>query len=298
MDPELLGLTYIKGASTDSGIDTAPCMPAPLLAPLHLAGSRSGVHCRTEQWTESSETPGLDEEPTKMYAVHSYASAISTSHTAEGSMGDLSEISSHSSGSHHSGSPSTHCSKKSGSLDTSKVYIVSQSSSQQISGSVSKPYHRQGAVSKYVIGWKKSEGSPTPEESEIAECHEVYDDIDAVSASSPLQTSVRNAIVESQQVLSKEDFLKLMLPESLSAEEGRRKFSCYGNLSPRRTLYRTLSDESICSNRRGSSYASSRSSMLDQALPNDILFSTTPPYHSTLPPRMSLTPGMGNLRSK
>lgn len=96
MDPELLGLTYIKGASTDSGIDTAPCMPAPLLAPLHLAGSRSGVHCRTEQWTESSETPGPDDDPAKMYAVHSYAAAISASHTAEGSMGDLSEISSHS----------------------------------------------------------------------------------------------------------------------------------------------------------------------------------------------------------
>ncbi|XP_021151817.2 signal-induced proliferation-associated 1-like protein 2 isoform X2 [Columba livia] len=298
MDPELLGLTYIKGASTDSGIDTAPCMPAPLLAPLHLGGSRSGVHCRTEQWTESSEVPGPDDDPAKIYAVHSYASAISASHTAEGSMGDLSEISSHSSGSHHSGSPSTHCSKKSGSLDTSKVYIVSQNTSPQISGSVSKPYHRQGAVSKYVIGWKKSEGSPTPEESEVSECHEVYDDIDAVSASSPLQTSVRTAIVESQQILSKEDFLKLMLPDSLSMEEGRRKFSFYGNLSPRRTLYRTLSDESICSNRRGSSYASSRSSMLDQALPNDILFSTTPPYHSTLPPRMSLTPGMGNLRNE
>jgi len=55
----------------------------------------------------------------------------------------------------------------------------------------------------------------------------VYDDIDAVSASSPLQTAVRNAIVESQQVLSKEDFLKLMLPDSLSMEEGRRKVSCF-----------------------------------------------------------------------
>ncbi|XP_019405402.1 PREDICTED: signal-induced proliferation-associated 1-like protein 2 isoform X2 [Crocodylus porosus] len=297
MDPELLGLTYIKGASTDSGIDTAPCMSAPLMTPLHLAGSRSGVHSRAEQWTESSETPGPDDEAAKIYAVHSYASAISSSHTAEGSIGDLSEISSHSSGSHHSGSPSAHCSKKSGSLDTSKVYIVSQNSSHQISGSMSKPYHRQGAVSKYVIGWKKSEGSPTPEESEVAECHEVYADVDAVVASSQLQTSVRSTVPESQQVLSKEDFLKLMLPD-ISVEEGRRKFSFYGNLSPRRTLYRTLSDESICSNRRGSSYASSRSSMLDQALPNDILFSTTPPYHSTLPPRMSLTPGMGNLRNE
>ncbi|KAJ7396189.1 hypothetical protein BTVI_147715 [Pitangus sulphuratus] len=235
MDPELLGLTYIKGASTDSGIDTAPCMPTPLLAPLHLAGSRSGVHCRAEQWNESSETPGPDDDPAKIYAVHSYASAISTSHTAEGSMGDLSEISSHS----------------------------------RYEGMVRVPQEK-----------------------------EVYDDIDAVSASSPIQTSVRNAIVESQQILSKEDFLKLMLPDSLSMEEGRRKFSFYGNLSPRRTLYRTLSDESICSNRRGSSYASSRSSMLDQALPNDILFSTTPPYHSTLPPRMSLTPGIGNLRNE
>ncbi|XP_074846273.1 signal-induced proliferation-associated 1-like protein 2 isoform X7 [Carettochelys insculpta] len=302
MDPELLGLTYIKGASTDSGIDTAPCMPAPLMAPLHLAGSRSGVHSRAEQWTESSETTGQDDEQAKMYAVHSYASAISSSLTAEGSMGDLSEISSHSSGSHHSGSPSAHCSKSSGSLDTSKVYIVPQNSGQQIPGSVSKSYHRQGAVNKYVIGWKKSEGSPTPEESEVSQCQDrLYDDDDdddAVSASSQLQTSERSTVTESQQVLTKEDFLKLMLPDSLMMEEGRRKFSFYGNLSPRRTLYRTLSDESICSNRRGSSYASSRSSMLDQVLPNDILFSTTPPYHSTLPPRMSLALGMGNLRNE
>lgn len=70
-----------------------------------------------------------------------------------------------------------------------------------------------------------------------------------------------------------------------------------GTLSPRRTLYRTLSDESVCSNRKGS-YTSSHSSMLDQALPNDILFSSTPPYHCTLPPRMVHSQGPSNLRSK
>ncbi|XP_062831585.1 signal-induced proliferation-associated 1-like protein 2 isoform X6 [Anolis carolinensis] len=293
MDTDLLGLTYIKGASTDSGIDTAPCMPAPILAPLHLAGSRSGIHGRTDQWAESSETPGQDDE-TKMYAVHSYASAISSSHTGDGSMGDLSEISSHSSGSHHSGSPSAHGPKSTGSLDTSKVYIVSQNCGQQIPGSIAKCYPRQGAISKYVIGWKKSEGSPTPEESETSECQEMYSDSDGLS-SSQLQASV-SSVSENQRVLSKEEFLKLMMPDSISVEEGRRKFSFYGNLSPRRMLYRTLSDESICSNRRGSSYASSRSSMLDQALPSDILFSTTPPYHSTLPSGRNLTGGIGNLR--
>ncbi|OBS65893.1 hypothetical protein A6R68_05568, partial [Neotoma lepida] len=48
MDPELLGLTYIKGASTDSGIDTTPCMPATILGPVHLTGSRSLIHSRAE----------------------------------------------------------------------------------------------------------------------------------------------------------------------------------------------------------------------------------------------------------
>ncbi|XP_069428724.1 signal-induced proliferation-associated 1-like protein 2 isoform X2 [Ovis canadensis] len=297
MDPELLGLTYIKGASTDSGIDTAPCMPAAVLGPVHLAGSRSLIHGRAEHWADS-DIPGPDDEQARMYAAHGYAPGISTSGAADGSLGDLSEISSHSSGSHHSGSPSAHCSKSSGSLDTSKVYIVSQGSGQQAPGSMSKPYHRQGAVNKYIIGWKKSEDSPPPEEPEVAECQGLYSEMDLLSSAAQQQAVVGDAVSETQHVLSKEDFLKLMLPDSPSVEEGRRKFSFYGNLSPRRSLYRTLSDESICSHRRGSSFGSSRSSILDQALPNDILFSTTPPYHSTLPPRTQPVPSVGSLRSE
>lgn len=95
MDPELPGLTYIKGASTDSGIDTAPCMPAAVLGPVHLAGSRSLVHGQAEQWADS-DIPGPDDEQAKMYAVHGYAPSISAGHAADGSLGDLSEISSHS----------------------------------------------------------------------------------------------------------------------------------------------------------------------------------------------------------
>ncbi|XP_047376198.1 signal-induced proliferation-associated 1-like protein 2 isoform X2 [Sciurus carolinensis] len=297
MDPELLGLTYIKGASTDSGIDTAPCMPATILGPVHLTGSRSLIHGRAEQWADAADTPGPEDEQAAMYAVHAYASAISAGSAAEGSLGDLSETSSRSSGSHHSGSPSAHCSKSSGSLDTSKVYIVSHGSGPQLPGSVSKPYHRQGAVNQYVIGWKKSEDSPPPEEPEVTECARMYSEVDVMSAAGHHQT-VGDAVSETQHVLSKEGFLKLMLPDSPLVEEGRRKFSFYGNLSPRRSLYRTLSDESVCSNRRGSSFGSSRSSILDQALPNDILFSTTPPYHSTLPPRTHLAPSMGSLRNE
>ncbi|XP_050002972.1 signal-induced proliferation-associated 1-like protein 2 isoform X2 [Alexandromys fortis] len=297
MDPELLGLTYIKGASTDSGIDTTPCMPATILGPVHLTGSRSLIHSRAEQWADAADVSGADDEPAKMYTLHGYASAISTS-AAEGSMGDLSEISSHSSGSHHSGSPSAHCSKSTGSLDSSKVYIVSHSGGQQVPGAMAKPYHRQGAANKYVIGWKKSEGSPPPEEPEVTDCPRIYGEMDIMSAATQHPAVVGDSVPEAQHVLSKDDFLKLMLPDSPLVEEGRRKFSFYGNLSPRRSLYRTLSDESVCSNRRGSSFASSRSSILDQALPNDILFSTTPPYHSTLPPRTHPAPSMGSLRNQ
>ncbi|XP_027626660.1 signal-induced proliferation-associated 1-like protein 2 [Tupaia chinensis] len=298
MDPELLGLTYIKGASTDSGIDTAPCMPAALLGPVHLAGCRALTHSRAEQWADASDVSGPDDEPSKMYTMHGYAAAISASGTADGSLGDLSEISSHSSGSHRSGSPSAHCPKASGSLDTSKVYIVPHSSSQQGPGPTSKAYHRQGAVSKFVIGWKKVEGSPPPEEPDVGDCAGMYSEMDVLAPPPQLQAVPGDAVTEAQHVLSKEDFLKLMLPDSPLMEEGRRKFSFYGNLSPRRSLYRTLSDESVCSNRRGSSFGGSRSSVLDQALPNDILFSTTPPYRSTLPPRTHPTPSVGSLRNE
>ncbi|XP_042542152.1 signal-induced proliferation-associated 1-like protein 2 isoform X2 [Dipodomys spectabilis] len=297
MDPELLGLTYIKGASTDSGIDTTPCLSTTILGPVHLASSRSLIHSRAEQWVDAVDISGPDDEPAKMYAIHGYPAAISASSAADGSMGDLSEISSHSSGSHHSGSPSAHCSKSSGSLDSSKVYIVSHSSGQQAPGSMSKAYHRQGAANTYVIGWKKSEGSPPPEEPEVTECPRMYSEMHDLTPA-PHQAVVGDPASETQHVLSKEDFLKLMLPESPSVGEGRRKFLFYGNLSPRRSLYRTLSDESVCSNRRGSSFGGSRSSILDQALPNDILFSTTPPYHSTLPPRTQPAPSMGNLRNE
>lgn len=54
------------------------------------------IHSRAEQWADSADIPGPDDEPAKMFAVHSYAPAISAGSAADGSMGDLSEISSHS----------------------------------------------------------------------------------------------------------------------------------------------------------------------------------------------------------
>uniref|UniRef100_A0A3Q0R5X9 Signal induced proliferation associated 1 like 2 n=1 Tax=Amphilophus citrinellus TaxID=61819 RepID=A0A3Q0R5X9_AMPCI len=218
MDPEMLGLTYIKGASTDSGIDTNPCV-APGARVLLQGRIREQGH----PWVSEHHEDGASEEDHgKMYLPQGYASAILSSHVTEGSIGDLSEISSH---------------------------------------------------SRYSAGFVSSKWPFVPKESACR-----------------LQANERDG--KSLPRLSKEEYVKMMLPDSPPGEDRM------GGLSPRRSLYRTLSDESVCSNRKGSSYTSSHSSMLDQAMPNDILFSTTPPYHSTLPPRMIHNQGASNLRNE
>ncbi|XP_064780610.1 signal-induced proliferation-associated 1-like protein 2 isoform X1 [Oncorhynchus masou masou] len=290
MDPEILGLTYIKGASTDSGIDTNPCMgPGGRLL---LQGGCGGEGGHTKDGCEG-------EDHGKLYLPQGYASAIMSGHVTEGSIGDLSEISSHShsshsSGSHHSGSPLARGARYCVSADSSRVYTFPQTSSGagpgQGAGLEASGQTRPLPGSKRLM---KTEDSPTNEEPKLLECGQLY-----LQEAACHQAADRESEAKALEKLSKEEYLKIMLEDSGPGEDGQRKMSATGSLSPRRSLYRTLSDESVCSsNRKGSSYASSHSSMLDQALPNDILFSTTPPYHATLPPRM---PGQGgsNLRNE
>ncbi|AWP14268.1 putative signal-induced proliferation-associated 1-like protein 2 [Scophthalmus maximus] len=304
MDPEMLGLTYIKGASTDSGIDTNPCMAPGARVLLQGRMGEQG-----HPWVSEHHEDGASEEDHgKLYLPQGYASAILSSHATEGSIGDLSEISSHSSGSHHSGSPLARGARYCMSADSSKVYTIPQTSS---SGPGPEQEPEPGPSSEACgqtrpepgcilpMGMKTTDAVDDDDEAHstdgppnISECGQLY----AQEAACQLQAAEQDG--KSLQRLSKEEYLKLMLPDSPPGEDRSRKVSAVGSLSPRRSLYRTLSDESVCSNRKGSSYASSHSSMLDQAMPNDILFSTTPPYHSTLPPRMIHNQGASNLRNE
>ncbi|XP_062257061.1 signal-induced proliferation-associated 1-like protein 2 isoform X3 [Platichthys flesus] len=315
MDPEMLGLTYIKGASTDSGIDTNPCVAPGARVLLQGRMGEQG-----HPWVSEHHEDGASEEDHgKMYLPQGYASAIMSSHATEGSIGDLSEISSHSSGSHHSGSPLARGARYCISADSSKVYTIPQTSS---SGPEPEPGPSSEACGQtrselgctLLLGAKttgdddedrSTEGPPNISECGGAESllafllkmladrsRQLY----AQEAACRLQDAERDG--KSLQRLTKEEYLKMMLPDSPPGDDRSRKGSAVGSLSPRRSLYRTLSDESVCSNRKGSSYASSHSSMLDQAMPNDILFSTTPPYHSTLPPRIVHNQGASNLRNQ
>ncbi|XP_014912825.1 signal-induced proliferation-associated 1-like protein 2 isoform X2 [Poecilia latipinna] len=298
MDPEMLGLTYIKGASTDSGIDTNPCVPPGARVLLQGRVGEQG-----HPWvSEHHEDEMTEEDHGKLYLQQGFASAIMGSHMTEGSIGDLSEISSHSSGSHHSGSPLARGARYCMSADSSKVYTIPQTSS---TGPEPGPSSEACGQARTQSSCKLPESMKTADDDgddgdahctegppNISECGQLY----AQEAACRLQPAEHDG--KSLQRLSKEEFRKMLLPDSPPGEDRSRKVLAPGSLSPRRSLYRTLSDESVCSNRKASSYTSSHSSMLDQAMPNDILFSTTPPYHSTLPPRMVHNQGAANLRSE
>ncbi|XP_076142171.1 signal-induced proliferation-associated 1-like protein 2 isoform X2 [Alosa pseudoharengus] len=313
MDPEMLGLTYIKGASTDSGIDTAPCMPPPSSGGAGVPGAGAaagagagaaakgacarvalqgrGLEQGHPSWAgggeEGAALPG-EEHGGKLYLPQGYAAALVAGHVTDGSMGDLSELSSHSSGSHHSGSPRARGSRHSVSPDLHRSPL-----------SAPGPSPGPGAAATVQEGHtharrKRTEDRPSlTEPPSLSGCGQMY----AAEMASRMRESERGKL---QPGMSKEEYLKMMaLPDSPPGEEGHRKSSASGSLSPRRSLYRTLSDESVCSsNRKGSSYSSSRSSMLDQAMPSDILFSSTPAYHSTLPPRMGICQPSSNLRNQ
>lgn len=92
MDPEMLGLTYIKGASTDSGIDTNPCMAPGVRVLMQGRMSEQG-----HPWASGHhEDAPSEEDHGKLYLQQDYASPMLSSQVTEGSIGDLSEISSHS----------------------------------------------------------------------------------------------------------------------------------------------------------------------------------------------------------
>lgn len=53
------------------------------------------IHSRAEPWAGSGDISGPEDEQARLHAVHGYAPAPASG-AADGSMGDLSEISSHS----------------------------------------------------------------------------------------------------------------------------------------------------------------------------------------------------------
>ncbi|XP_075470336.1 signal-induced proliferation-associated 1-like protein 1 isoform X2 [Ascaphus truei] len=117
-----------------------------------------------------------------------------------------------------------------------------------------------------------------------------------------LRASIRDLQASPKRVSTVQEELKKLidLDSPPPGSEKALKSSFPTTPTTRRSLHRTLSDESIYSGQRDMVYINSRVSLLDQALPNDVLFSSTyPSLNKSLPLRRpSYTLGMKSVHGE
>ncbi|XP_053553744.1 signal-induced proliferation-associated 1-like protein 1 [Bombina bombina] len=301
MDSELNSYSYIQGTSADSGIDTTSystnhvsatshgaCSTSPRsgppkekVAPLWHSVSDVGLISDRTCDRDSHSLEGKQESPVNIES-QAKCQLVSKQLTRENSAYSLSDGASHTStmSSRHSASPvvftSARSSPKEECHSTSPQLAPSFSSSSSSSSGPRTFYPRQGATSKYLIGWKKPEG--TINSVGFMDSRKRHQ-MDCNEPPTRLRASIRDLQASPKRVSSVQDELKKLidLDSSPPGSEKTLKTSFPSTSSTRRSLHRTLSDESIYSGQRDLMFLNSRTSLLDQALPNDVLFSSTYP---------------------
>ncbi|XP_063295785.1 signal-induced proliferation-associated 1-like protein 1 isoform X3 [Pelobates fuscus] len=304
LDSDLNNYTYIQGTSADSGIDTTSyninhvnpanagaCSTSPRsgptkekVAPLWHSVSDVGLITDRTCDRDSHALDGKHESPVAMEG-HAKGQICSKPLTRENSAYSLSDVASHTStmNSRHSASPVVFTSARSSPKEeshsaTSPQLVPSFSSSSSSSSSGPRTFYpRQGATSKYLIGWKKPEGTINSvgfmdsRKRHQIDCTEM--------PPTRLRASIRDLQASPKRVPTvQEELRKLMDMESPPHGSGKAlKYPFPATPTTRRSLHRTLSDESLYSGQRDMVYINTRASLLDQALPNDVLFSSTYP---------------------
>uniref|UniRef100_A0A8C1V9W5 Signal-induced proliferation-associated 1 like 1 n=1 Tax=Cyprinus carpio TaxID=7962 RepID=A0A8C1V9W5_CYPCA len=297
-EPNGLGGGYLQGASADSGIDATSYGPTHGSSSSLLAVGATGARERAPSPWHSPTEGGrrvLERSPPAAESPVSPADVPPTTRSPpthllvrDGSSYSLSDMASYSS-TRHSVSPavlsSSHSSPRE---ESSSATSPSSSSSSQSSVSPGPKsfYPRQGATSKYLIGWRKP-GS-TINSVDFGDTRKRPQGEGTDPGSSQSRPSLRD--LHSPQAMCKstveEDLKKLVTPESppskqvsdishISLTLSSLQSSSGPVSSGRRSLHRTLSDESIY---RGQRLPSLGDSVLEQALASEVLFSC-----STLP---------------
>nr|AAL02129.1 serine-rich synapse associated protein SERSAP1 [Rattus norvegicus] len=334
-ESDLNSYNYLQGTSADSGIDTASYglshgSTASLGASTSSPRSGPGKEKVAPLWHSSSEVlsladrtletegHGMDRktESSLSLDIHSKSQGGSSPLTRENSTFSINDATSHTStmSSRHSASPVVFSSARSSPKEelhptTSSQLAPSFSSSSSSSSGPRTFYPRQGATSKYLIGWKKPEG--TINSVGFMDTRKRHQSDGNEIAHTRLRASTRD-LRASPKPTSKstiEEDLKKLIDLESPTPESQKNFKFHGLSSPqspfpstptsRRALHRTLSDESIYSSQR-EHFFTSRASLLDQALPNDVFFSSTyPSLPKSLPLRRpSYTLGMKSLHGE
>ncbi|XP_054826669.1 signal-induced proliferation-associated 1-like protein 1 isoform X2 [Eublepharis macularius] len=325
-ESELNSYNYLQGTSADSGIDTTSYGPSHgSTASLGNSATspRSGLVKEkvAPLWHSSSEVVSISDrtlekeshmmdrktESSLSLDIHTKSQPASNPLTRENSAFSLSDAVSHAStmGSRHSASPVVFTSARSSPKEelhsaTSPQLAPSFSSSSSSCGPRTF-YPRQGATSKYLIGWKKPEG--TINSVGFMDSRKRHQSDGNEVAHPRLRASARDLRASPKRTSKSniEEELKKLIDLDSPTPESQKNFKSPFPSTPtsRRALQRTLSDESIYSSQR-EHFFPSRASLLDQALPNDVLFTSTyPSLPKSLPLRRpSYTLGMKSLHGE
>uniref|UniRef100_A0A8C9WS52 Signal induced proliferation associated 1 like 1 n=1 Tax=Scleropages formosus TaxID=113540 RepID=A0A8C9WS52_SCLFO len=283
---------YLQGTSADSGIDAASYGLTHSSSSSLLVSNASG--CREKAvspWHSPTEggcqalvrSPPTTESPVPPASAEGSAKSLCTYPLVRDSSSyNLSDVASHSSSlsSRHSTSPGVLGSSQSSPRDELASATSPTSSSQtSLSPGPKSFYPRQGATSKYLIGWRKP-GS-TINSVGFGDTRKRHQSEGPDPVQPQLRATVRE--LQSPQRMAKstveEDLKKLIALDSPPPTSCERKdiskFNAPSSSSSapgRRSLHRTLSDESIYSGQRDPSFG------LEPAGSGDVFFgcSTVP----------------------
>ncbi|XP_069764284.1 signal-induced proliferation-associated 1-like protein 3 isoform X2 [Narcine bancroftii] len=291
--------TSVKGASSDSGIDTTLYAPSPFATGTTAAKPARAVPLRDkpQKPMQTSLTYSelqdycsrmLDSAQPCMEKRRDSSPALNTncrskghrvkiygpSHSISASFG----VNSSSEGTHPRPGHGSHT-HKTPPLDVSKPLMTCS----QLSASAPKSFYSyQNVKNMCPTGWKKTSSTNQGRPSGYTETKMASSVASTNVFGQPrLRASLRDlrSPRRAQKSTLEEDLKKLILLDSPLPETDREMLH-----SSRKSLQRTLSDESICSGRREPTFSNSQLAAIDQALPNDVIFTSTYPCQ-TLPIR-------------
>ncbi|XP_040916648.1 signal-induced proliferation-associated 1-like protein 1 [Toxotes jaculatrix] len=273
-DLELNG--YLQGASTDSGIDATSFTATQS----STASSTSAFRARDKvPWQDDpagSQRASDTSPPTPDSLVAIGGSEIpAKSPTAFPLVPDsgsysLSDATSHSStlSSGHSGSPMGQGCSPMPPENESAVAATSPTSQNSQSPGTKSFYPRQGATSKYLIGWRKPGG--TVNSVDFGSTRKRHQSDGLLGGQPQLRANLRGSQSPQRHTAKsslEEDLKKLITLDSPPPTTSEEKPLFPGPPPSRRSLQRTLSDESIYSGQREPSSSGQRDT------PTDLLFS-------------------------
>ncbi|KAM4541358.1 signal-induced proliferation-associated 1-like protein 1 [Fundulus diaphanus] len=258
-DLELNG--YLQGTSTDSGIDATSFTATQSSTASSTGAFRSKEKIPWQDEAGSCERASSTSPPTPDSLAPTGGSEISVKSTISFTVGpdgasySLSDAASHSStiSSGHSGSPlGQGCSASSPQSEAAAADLSPTSQDGQSPGTKSF-YPRQGATSKYLIGWKKPGG--TVNSVDFSSTRKRHQSDCLLGGQPQLRANLRGSQSPQRQTVKsslEEDLKKLITLDSPPPKTNEEKPLFPGPPPSRRSLQRTLSDESIYSGQRES----------------------------------------------